>query len=105
VNQFDRRDWLKTAGLTAGAAVGILGTSAWTRAGESAGAANPAASSGPADAEPASTGSAITRVSLNENPFGPAPAVTAALQHEFVNQCRYTAAEYDVLVNLCGAHW
>jgi histidinol-phosphate aminotransferase len=41
----------------------------------------------------------LARLSLNENPYGPAPGVTLALQHEFSNLCRYTGVEYDVLVD------
>ena len=43
------------------------------------------------------------RLSLNENPYGPAPNVRLALQHEFPNLCRYTGAEYDVLVDAIAA--
>ncbi len=43
------------------------------------------------------------RLSLNENPYGPAPNVSLALQREFSNLCRYTGAEYDVLVDAIAA--
>jgi histidinol-phosphate aminotransferase len=43
------------------------------------------------------------RLSLNENPYGPSPAVVSAIQREFSNLCRYTAAEYDGLVGLIAA--
>ena len=43
------------------------------------------------------------RLSLNENPYGPAPNVDLALQHEFPNLCRYTGVEYDVLVDAIAA--
>jgi histidinol-phosphate aminotransferase len=43
------------------------------------------------------------RLSLNENPYGPAPNVSLALQREFPNLCRYTGAEYDVLVDAIAA--
>jgi histidinol-phosphate aminotransferase len=52
----------------------------------------------------ASAGAApIVRLALNENPYGPAPAVTAALQREFSNLCRYTGREYDELVAAIAA--
>ena len=46
----------------------------------------------------------LVRLSLNENPFGPAPGVNAALQREFPNLCRYTGgAEYDALIESIAA--
>ena len=46
----------------------------------------------------------LVRLSLNENPFGPAPVVNAALQREFPNLCRYTGGgEYDALVESIAA--
>lgn len=48
-------------------------------------------------------GAPLARLSLNENPYGPAPAVINAIQREFANLCRYTGAEYDALVVLIAA--
>lgn len=45
----------------------------------------------------------LARLSLNENPFGPAPGVIAALQREFPNLCRYCGPDYDALVALIAA--
>ena len=46
----------------------------------------------------------LVRLSLNENPFGPAPVVNGALRREFPDLCRYTgAAEYDALVESIAA--
>jgi histidinol-phosphate aminotransferase len=85
---FDRRAWLRSFTL----AVGGLGASRLVGAKPS-----------PA---PAGGGSAdhLVRLSLNENPYGPAPGVRSALQREFPNLCRYTVrAEYDVLLDLIAA--
>jgi histidinol-phosphate aminotransferase len=43
------------------------------------------------------------RLGLNENPYGPAPSVIAALQREFSNLCRYTGAEYHALLALIAS--
>jgi histidinol-phosphate aminotransferase len=48
----------------------------------------------------ASGGKPLARLSLNENPYGPSPAVVAALQGQFANLCRYTGVEYETLVGL-----
>jgi histidinol-phosphate aminotransferase len=45
----------------------------------------------------------IARLSLNENPYGPAPGVIDAIAREFSSLCRYTGAEYDALVELIAA--
>jgi len=45
----------------------------------------------------------LVRLSLNENPYGPAPAAVSALQREFSNLCRYTGAELDVLIGAIAA--
>jgi histidinol-phosphate aminotransferase len=42
-------------------------------------------------------------LSLNENPYGPAPAAVAAIQREFGNLCRYAGGEYDALVDAIAA--
>ena len=80
MDTLDRRQWLTALGL----AVGGLGASRLVGAERS-----PAA--GP------------VRLSLNENPFGPAPGVVDALRAEFSNLCRYTGAEYAALVALIAA--
>jgi histidinol-phosphate aminotransferase len=88
VNDFDRRAWLKLPTL----AFGGLGVSRPVGATPSPSTA----SSGSSDR--------LVRLSLNENPFGPAPGVNAALQREFPNLCRYTGgAEYDALVETIAA--
>jgi len=95
VIHFDRRAWLKSLGL----AIGGLGASrilgAPSSSTSAAGATSPAAAHG--------SGGQLVRLSLNENPYGPSPAVAAALQREFANLCRYTGAEYDQLVGLIAA--
>lgn len=89
---FDRRAWLKSLGL----AIGGLGASRILGASSSAaGATSPSAAHG--------SGGQLVRLSLNENPYGPSPAVVAALQREFANLCRYTGTEYDQLVGLIAA--
>jgi len=80
--QFDRREWLRMIGLAAGSSM--------------------AACRLPAEpvqevALPAAAEKRI-RLSLNENPFGPAPGVVAAIQREFASLCRYTDAGFGQLV-------
>lgn len=82
----DRREWLKTAGLAVG---GLL-----------AGAPTQAASTSPANATAAMI---KARLSLNENPFGPAPGVIEALRREFGSLSRYTGQEATALVALIAA--
>jgi histidinol-phosphate aminotransferase len=79
---FDRRAWLRSFSLT----IGGLGVSRLL----SAQASSPRAALG--------GGALLARLSLNENPYGPAPAAIAAIQREFSNLCRYTGAEYEVLI-------
>jgi histidinol-phosphate aminotransferase len=79
---FDRRAWLRSFSLT----IGGLGVSRLL----SAQASSPRAALG--------GGALLARLSLNENPYGPAPAAIAAIQREFSNLCRYTGAEYQVLI-------
>jgi histidinol-phosphate aminotransferase len=92
---FDRRAWLGSFSL----AVGCFGASRLL----SAPASSPSAAG--ASPRPADRGGGVqlARLSLNENPYGPSPAVVAALQREFGNLCRYTGAEYDGLVGLIAA--
>jgi histidinol-phosphate aminotransferase len=84
----DRRRWFKLLGLT----IGSLGLSRIPQA---------QGSSSPTEA-----GAVMHRVrlSLNENPYGPSPAVAAALQSESQNLCRYTGAEYLGLVTAIATH-
>ena len=93
--QFDRRTWLKSLGL----ALGGLGASrlfgAQTVAPAFAAASSPSLAG--------DSGGPLVRLSLNENPYGPAPAVTAAIQREFSSLCRYTGAEYAGLVAAIAA--
>ena len=91
---FDRRAWLRSCSL----AIGGLGASRLFGASSSspiAGATPPPAAHG--------SGVQLARLSLNENPYGPSPAVAAAIQREFSTLCRYTGAEYDALVGLIAA--
>jgi histidinol-phosphate aminotransferase len=84
--QLDRRVWLKWVSL----ALGGLSASRL-------------------DAQPPSPPVAgaipgpLARLSLNENPYGPAPAAISAIQRELANLCRYTGAEYDALVGAIAA--
>ena len=92
---FDRRAWLRSVSL----AIGGLGASRLLGA--------PSPSPSAAGATPPSaagdSGVRLARLSLNENPYGPSPAVVAAIQREFSNLCRYTGEEFDVLVGLIAA--
>src|SRR6266436_6129424 len=85
--RFDRRRWLQSVGLAVGSsgAARLLG-------------AQPQSRLMARDA-----GVKLVRLSLNENPYGPAPGVVDAMQREFSDLCRYTVAEYDVLVGLIAA--
>jgi histidinol-phosphate aminotransferase len=84
---FDRRAWLNSVSL----ALGGLGASRLLSAPSSPGSAA------------GGSGVRLARLSLNENPYGPSPAVVSAIQREFSNLCRYTAAEYDGLIGLIAA--
>jgi histidinol-phosphate aminotransferase len=116
---FDRRAWLRSFSL----AIGGLGVSRLLGAPQSTPTAAAAtlwpadqgrgaergrgadSGSGVAPGSVAAPGSGVrlVRLSLNENPYGPSPAVVAALQREFANLCRYTGTEYDALVGLVAA--
>jgi len=85
--QLDRRQWLAYLGI----AVSGLGEPHLL-------GAEPALRSTVAPDEPG-----LARLSLNENPFGPAPEVLAAVQRETPNLCRYTGAEFDALVTAISA--
>ena len=80
--RIDRRRWLAALGL----ALSGLGV-----------ARPPGAARGARRATTSDEGG-IARLSLNENPLGPAPGVAAALERERPNLCRYTGAELDTLL-------
>lgn len=82
--RFDRRRWLQSVGLAIG----------------SSGVASLLGAQRPSRPMARDAGGKLARLSLNENPFGPAPAVADAIQREFSNLCRYTGEEFDVLVGL-----
>ena len=84
----DRRRWLKLLGLT----IGNLGLSRIRQA------------QGSSSTTEAGAVMHRVRLSLNENPYGPSPAVAAALQRESQNLCRYTGAEYIGLVTAIATH-
>lgn len=84
----ERRTLLKRAGLAVGAWGAAAGALAQTRV---------AGPDQPPDGAP-------VRLSLNENPFGPAPSVIAAVQAELTRLSRYTDRGYDELVDLIAAH-
>jgi len=44
------------------------------------------------------------RLSLNENPYGPAPGVVEAITQDFPSLCRYTGGEFDNLLNTIATH-
>src|SRR6202035_1819568 len=79
-----RRAWLRSLSL----ALGGLGASRLLGARPvsppTAGASSPPSAG--------DSGVSRARLSLNENPYGPAPGVTAAIQREFSSLCRYTGA-------------
>jgi histidinol-phosphate aminotransferase len=85
--RFDRRRWLQSVGLAIG----------------SSGVARLLGAERPSQLMARDAGVKLARLSLNENPYGPAPGVIDAMQREFSNLCRYTGAEYDVLVGLIAA--
>jgi histidinol-phosphate aminotransferase len=87
MNNFDRRRWLKAIGLACAAVAGPRGALA--------------ANNQPFTARPADKG--LVRLSLNENPFGPAPTVVAALQREFAHLCRYTDSGFGRLLSSIAA--
>lgn len=88
----DRRRWLKMFGWVAG------GTLASGRVfARSAGSTRSMSRTSPAADD------AIVRLSLNENPYGPAPAVRAAVEGQLAKVCRYTGAEAAQLLNAISA--
>jgi histidinol-phosphate aminotransferase len=88
--EFDRRATLRALGLAAAALSGS----------RLCAASAPAASTAPGAAAATPGGMPLARLSLNENPYGPSPAAVTALQRQFTSLCRYTGAEYDLLVGL-----
>lgn len=83
----DRREWLKAFGLAWGAALAprhLIAAPLHASAGLCA-------------------GERLARLSLNENPFGPAPSVLAALRREFPYLCRYTDSGFAELLSLIAA--
>jgi histidinol-phosphate aminotransferase len=93
--QFDRRAWLRSISL----ALGGLGASRLLGAQP----ASPPAARAASPAAAGDRGGPRARLSLNENPYGPSPAVIAAIQREFSSLCRYTGAEYEGLVGVIAA--
>jgi histidinol-phosphate aminotransferase len=85
--KLDRRDWLRMLGIVTGASVASRRL-----------AANPAV---PRTSAAADNG--LVHLSLNENPFGPAPSVVAALEGEFARLCRYTGEGFSDLLGAIAA--
>jgi histidinol-phosphate aminotransferase len=85
--EFNRRGWLKMAGL---ATSGLIASRRIV-------ATPTGISASPAADKP------LVRLSLNENPFGPAPSVAAAIERELANLSRYTDAAFDELLSLIAA--
>ena len=77
----DRRRWLAALGLA------LSGVRVSRLPGATLGARSATAQEGE-----------VARLSLNENPLGPAPGVGAALEGERSKLCRYTGAELDALL-------
>src|ERR1700731_4127419 len=90
-----RRAWLRSLSL----ALGGLGASRLLGARP----VSPPTAGAPSPPSAGDSGVSGARLSLNENPYGPAPGVTAAIQREFSSLCRYTGAEYDGLVAVIAA--
>jgi histidinol-phosphate aminotransferase len=86
MQRFDRRDWLKAICLAGGA----MATQSLIAAPNRAAAAR-------------APGKGLVRLSLNENPFGPAPTVVAALQREFADLSRYTDSGFGELLSSIAA--
>jgi histidinol-phosphate aminotransferase len=87
MDKLDRRDWLKSIGLVCGAMATPRSLIAAPK--QTATRRDP--------------DRGLVRLSLNENPFGPAPSVVAALQREFADLCRYTDSGFDELVSSIAA--
>jgi histidinol-phosphate aminotransferase len=87
MHKFDRRDWLRMAGFLTGATIASRSLLAGPTQAAASGASR----------------NRLIQLSLNENPFGPAPSVVAALRREFANLCRYTGSELSELRGLIAA--
>jgi histidinol-phosphate aminotransferase len=85
--EFNRRGWLKMAGL---ATSGLIASQRIV-AKPADGSASPAVDK------------QLVRLSLNENPFGPAPSVAPAIERELANLSRYTGAAFGELLSLIAA--
>jgi histidinol-phosphate aminotransferase len=55
-------------------------------------------------AQPGAARPVVARLSLNENPYGPAPGVRESIERELRDLCRYTGAELDSLIDQIAAH-
>jgi histidinol-phosphate aminotransferase len=80
--EYDRRGWLKSITL---AATGLMAARRLT--------ASPTAAS-----DTVGQDAPVLNLSLNENPFGPAPSVIPAIEHELGYLSRYTTTELGDLV-------
>jgi histidinol-phosphate aminotransferase len=87
MDKLDRRDWLKSISLACGAMAIPRSLIAAPNQADAARAPD----------------RGLVRLSLNENPFGPAPSVVAALQREFAALCRYTDSGFGELVSSIAA--
>jgi histidinol-phosphate aminotransferase len=84
MTQVDRRAWLKLIGLATAETV----------------VARPLYAKAARTGAPPTSGTAQVRLSLNENPYGPAPSAVAAVRRELTHLCRYTDVEASRLVSL-----
>jgi histidinol-phosphate aminotransferase len=87
MDRFDRRDWLKTIFVACGAMASPRSLIAAPIQASAARAPH----------------KRLVRLSLNENPFGPAPSVVTALQREFADLCRYTDSGFGELLSSVAA--
>lgn len=81
MRRFDRRTWLEAITLAATGLIAPRSFAAAAAAGEAAGQDAP-----------------LLNLSLNENPFGPAPSIIPAIEAQLGNLSRYTGAEFADLV-------
>jgi histidinol-phosphate aminotransferase len=84
MTRVDRRAWLKLISLATAGTV----------------AARPLYAAAANTDAPPTSGTALVRLSLNENPYGPAPSVVAAIQLELAHLCRYTDVGAGRLISL-----
>jgi histidinol-phosphate aminotransferase len=108
MDRFDRRDLFKAIGVACGAIAArprlIVAAPGLIVAAPGLIVAAPGLIATPFQAAAARTpDDGLVRLSLNENPFGPAPSVVAALQREFANLCRYTDSGFRELVSSIAA--